>query len=509
MLVRHRFAFLPVAYALVLMVAAAPPTLGAPSTLADDLPKDVERQIDEQTEELPEELRDTVRKQISEMVRKELAKVAEKKKKAEEDAEKDDEKSADKSKSDKDEKDAGDAAADKDKGADEKSADKEEDLTAKEVKKLREEVELQEARFKHSVAMYEKQLEEKRLRIEKAKINRRLEADLAAEEQIAAQREVDRLRLEVELQKRTAEAKQLRIDAKLAEARADHAMIEQSFETEDVKEKLEERVLGDEQYPDEPFEDGVLTISVRRIELNGPIFRGAADYVCQRLDYFNNQSEKPIFLVIDDCPGGSAIEGFQIVQAIEKSKAPVHVVIKRMAASMAAIIATLADHSYCYPDALVLHHQASAYLGGTGRDIEDQMRQFKEISHRLIGAVAKKLGMSEKEFVDQMYKNRTSGDWELFGDEAVEKGWIEHVATTIREEGVRNKPKGMRNPPSQLIIIGEKSAAPAAATSQGYLERYEVELKEQVDAEGKRYVQLPRLSPLDAYLIYNPDGYYR
>jgi ATP-dependent Clp protease protease subunit len=229
--------------------------------------------------------------------------------------------------------------------------------------------------------------------------------------------------------------------------------------------------------------------------------------VCQRLDYFNNQSDKPIFLVIDDCPGGSAIEGFQIVQAIKRSKAQVHVVVKRMAASMAAIIATLADHSYCYPDALILHHQASAYLGGTGRDMEDQMRQFKEISHRLIGAVAKKLRMSEKEFVDQMYKNRSSGDWELFGDEAVDQGWVEHVATTIREEGVRTMPKGMRSSPTRFLIAGEK--APANAQSNGYLERYEVQLKEELDAEGKRHVRLPRLSPLDAYLLYNPDGYYR
>jgi hypothetical protein len=30
-----------------------------------------------------------------------------------------------------------------------------------------------------------------------------------------------------------------------------------------------------------------------------------------------------------------------------------------------------------------------------------------------------------------------------------------------------------------------------------------------VDAEGRRYMLLPRISPLDACFIYNPDGYYR
>lgn len=505
MLDRNYIPRLPILVACLSLLVAAPAIHAAPETADEKLPADVKKQIEEETGKLPDEIREKVRKQISEAVTKELEAIAAKKKAVEGES-KDEEKDAKPSEADgeKDKKEKSAESSDADK--DGKESEKADAPSAKELKKLREEIELQEARFKHSVAMYEKELEQKRLAIEKAKIDRRLQTDQAAEESAIAQRELERLKLEVVLTKTKAEAEQLRIDSELAKARAEKAVIEQSFATEDVKEKLEDRVLGDESYPDEPFKDGVLTISLRRIELNGPIFGGAADYVCQRLDYFNNQSDKPIFLVIDDCPGGSAIEGFEIVQAMRKSKAPVHVVIKRMAASMAAIIATLADHSYCYPDALVLHHQASAYLGGTGRDMEDQMRQFKEISHRLIGAVAKKLNMSEKEFVDQMYANRASGDWELFGDEAVKKGWVEHIATTIREQGVRTKPTGMRKTPLS-IFLGQDSAQ--AAAPQGYLERYEVQLKEEVDPEGKRFVRLPRLSPLDAYLIYNPDGYYR
>jgi ATP-dependent Clp protease protease subunit len=504
MLVKYRAHLLSIVHAsLLIALVAAPVALASTARADDELPEDIQKQIDEETEDLPEEIIERVRKEISEAVRKELD-LAEKKKGEEKDTKKDDKKA----KSDDDEKETKSSKSDEKSDDDAKPSKDADGLTAKEVKKLREEIELQEARFRHSVAMYEKKLEQQRLKVEKSKIDRRLQTDLAAEEQVEIQRELDQLKLDVELQKKRTEAEQLKRDAALAKLRAEKAEIDQSLLTEDAKELLEDRVVGEERFPDEPFKDGVLSISLRRIELNGPIFTGAADYVCQRLDYYNNQSDKPIFLVIDDCPGGSAIEGFQIVQAIRKSKAPVHVVVKRMAASMAAIITTLADHSYCYPDSLILHHQASAYLGGTGRDIEDQMRQFKEISHRLIGAVSKKLGISEKEFVDQMYKNRSSGDWELFGDEAVEKGWVQNIATTIREEGVRSKPKGQRAPLSHFLIIGEDGGA-AANQPQNYLERYEVQLKEEVDAEGKRHVRLPRLSPLDAYLIYNPDGYYR
>jgi ATP-dependent Clp protease protease subunit len=499
MRLKYRLSLLPTVGAFVVMAFLA--VAVSPAVAADKLPEDLQKQIDKETEKLPEKIREKVRKQIYEVVSKELEAAA--KEKSEEG---DDEKKAEKSKADEKDKKPADSKDDAKGGKGTEAAD---DPTAKQVKKLREEVELQEAKFKHSVAMYEKQVEAQRLALEKLKIDRRLKTEQATEEQANLQQESERLRVEVELQKKKTEAEQLRIDSELAKLRAEKAKIEQSLLTEDFQEKLEERVLGEEKYPDEPFRDGVLRISLRRIELNGPIFNGAADYVCQRLDYFNNQSDKPIFLVIDDCPGGSAIEGFQIVQAMRKSKAPVHVVVKRMAASMAAIITTLADNSYCYPDALILHHQASAYLGGTGRDMEDQMRQFKEISHRLIGAVAKKLGLSEKEFVDQMYKNRSSGDWELFGDEAVKKGWVEHIATTIHEDGVRTMPKGLRLPPQQFFIFGGEGSAAAGNAPQGYMERYEVQLKEEVDAKGKRYVQLPRISPLDAYLLYNPDGYYR
>ena len=34
-------------------------------------------------------------------------------------------------------------------------------------------------------------------------------------------------------------------------------------------------------------------------------------------------------------------------------------------------------------------------------------------------------------------------------------------------------------------------------------------LVEKTDEKGRPYVNLPRLSPLDAYYLYNPDNYFR
>jgi|GEM_PF-3541051 len=472
-----------------------------PATFSREIPDDWEEQIDKQTEQLPEEIREQMREKLKEAVRVRLSEM-----------ETDVEESSTEEESDSEVESTKDSqGADKEsaKKSDKKEEPKKEksaqDLLNEEAKKLRTEIELYATRFKHQVAMYEKEIAARRLQNEKSKIDRKLEADRVAGQVLVMQRERDRLKLEIDVIKQQTTLKQARATAKIAAAKATKAELELAMTVETAKEKLENRILGEESYPDEPFQEGVLRVSLRRIELNGPILEGAADYVCQRIDYFNNQSNKPIFLVIDSCPGGSIIEGFQIVQSIEKSEAPVHVVVKRFAASMAAIITTLADHSYCYPDAIILHHQASTLMYGNGRAIKDQTRQLKEMSSRLIGPVAEKQGLSEEEFVDLMYKNRTSGDWDLFGDQAVQRKWVNSIVTTIREEGIRNRPTGTRKPPSLRSLLGKQSSEVVT----GYLERYEVTLSEETDEKGRRFVLLPRLSPVDAWMIYSPDGYYR
>ena len=73
----------------------------------------------------------------------------------------------------------------------------------------------------------------------------------------------------------------------------------------------------------------MLYISDRRIAFNGAVTEQLADYVCTRIAFYNNQSsEFPIFIVVDNSPGGSVAAGYQIQKAMAASKAPVHVVVK-------------------------------------------------------------------------------------------------------------------------------------------------------------------------------------
>ncbi|MEM1108969.1 MAG: ATP-dependent Clp protease proteolytic subunit [Planctomycetota bacterium] len=347
-----------------------------------------------------------------------------------------------------------------------------------ELAELTKQKQLREAKLASELA--ELQSKTQKLQATQALADAERRAELAAiqhEHQLLTVRN-EKIKQELAAERLQAEADQARAMAKLKLANA-------SVQQRQADEKLDNTVEEELVYRDEPFDDGVLYISDRRIPLNGPIITGTADYVTDRIHFFNNENaDAPIFLVIDNCPGGSVMEGYRIVKAIEASDAPIHVVVKSFAASMAAIITTLADHSYAYPNAIMLHHQMSAGAFGNMTDIEDQFENLREWEARLAVPVAEKMGVSPERFREMMYEDRASGDWDEFADRAVELKWVNAIVNEVREEGVRTKPAGEAPKPWYWSLFAQ-------------------------DEHGQTYVNLPPLAPMDAYMMYNPRNFYR
>ena len=237
-------------------------------------------------------------------------------------------------------------------------------------------------------------------------------------------------------------------------------------------------------------EDGTLVISDRRIPLNGLITANTADFVSSRIQYWNNKDRQlPIFIVIDASPGGSVMAGYRILKSMESSEAPVHVVVKSFAASMAAAITTLATESYAYPNAVILHHQISSVV--MAQLNLTQQREFHEESQRwwerLGTPVAAKMGITPDELIKKMYAKSSSGDWSEFGEQAKELKWVNHIVNGIDETSFT------KNPDSVEPARGAKPST----------------LAEEIDGTGKPFVWLPHLNPQDVYFLYNSDGYYR
>lgn len=256
----------------------------------------------------------------------------------------------------------------------------------------------------------------------------------------------------------------------------------------------ESQVNEPQPYLNEPFKEGELIISDRRIELDTVIIPGISEYVIERIHYYNNKStEYPIFLVIDRCYGGSVMEGAKIVEAMEDSQAPIYVVVKSFAASMAAVITAFADRSYAYPHAIIIHHQMISFAFGNKKQLEEQLQVAEEWTERIMKPIADKMGITMEAFVEGMYKKSSTGNWREFADEAVKLKWIDAIADRIQDTSYSKKP---------LEEEEEISEEDGTLLSSEYLH-------EKIDQHEQPYLKLPHLGALDLYFLYNPDNYYR
>ena len=293
-----------------------------------------------------------------------------------------------------------------------------------------------------------------------------------------------------------AEAKQLQLEAANTISRLSNELAR--FQKEDEARKVATKAKP--KYLKEPLVDGTLVISDRRIAFNGAVTEGLADYVSQRINFYNNQSsEFPIFIVVDNSPGGSVAAGYQIQKAMAASKAPVYVVVKGFAASMTAVIATLAERSYCYPNTIILHHQVSNSARGNMTVLKEQVEFTNRWFERLGTPVAKKMGLTLPEFVKQMYANDSTGDWQAFGDKAKELKWVDHVIERIEETAVLDL---LPVPVAPTAMPSPLPQPPTRTEVSGVVSR--------VDDKGRPYFELPALAnPFDAWWLYDPQGLYR
>jgi ATP-dependent Clp protease protease subunit len=325
--------------------------------------------------------------------------------------------------------------------------------------------------------------------LESAQRRETLERELATlraeEERLKLANSVAAHRLEARLSDMRVQDTELKI--RRAQLEMDVAQLQTNLSVREKQEVLRDLAPAGQEYVTEPFRDGSLQISDRRIALNGLITPAIADLVVERIDYFNNQStEFPIFLVIDASPGGSVMAGSKIIKGMEGSQAPVYVVVKSYAASMAAVITASARRSFAYPNAVLVHHQISWLGAGNLTQQREQLEQAEQWWRRLAEPLAQRMGLTLDQFIARMYEQNSDGDWREFADRAKELRWVDEVVDTIRETSLDKNPDRFGPRPSLRL-----------------------ELPEQVDPEGNAYVVVPRLAPFDCYFVYNPDRYYR
>lgn len=314
--------------------------------------------------------------------------------------------------------------------------------------------------------------------------------------------EKEKLTREASLAKLEAEKLASEVKALQAASSLKTSALQAEISEIEAKEKRENYANATPKYLANPLlENGTLVVSDRRIPFNGPVTSRLADQVTTRINYFNNKDpEKPIFIVIDDSPGGSVMAGYRILKAMEGSEAPVYVVVKSFAASMAACITTLAEKSYAYPNAVILHHQISQTFMFSSLNLTDQKENYENMKKwwaRLADPISQKMGITSDEFIEMMYNKTKSGDWTEFGDDAKKLKWVDNVVERIHETSL------LKNPDAK------KPATTVTRTTETGVTSRPDGLVPAIDDKGNPYLILPRRNPKDVYLMYNPDGYYR
>lgn len=378
------------------------------------------------------------------------------------------------------------------------------ELTANRDKLLLEN-ELKEAMQKRKVA--DLLAEKERLELAKEKLELQNAIREAEQKQKMLDSSMEKSRLELANQLQEEKNKREELNLNLENARLSFKSAELEFERnrkrrylDELDEKIANRAKQEEwesqsnkppQYLLEPVVDGRLVISDRRILLNEPILPGLADYITERISFFNSKNDKyPIFLVIDRCMGGSVLEGAQILKAMHSSTAPVYVVVRTMAASMAATITALAERSFAYPNAIVVHHQILVGFYGNMTQQKERLQMSNDWAERLMTPVAEKMGVSLDEFIKQMYEHNSDGNWVEFADQARKFNWVTEIVTEVEETAYVKKPEESQEPLANTLSLS-------------------MNLKESRDENGHPYMQLPYLGPGDFYYMYNPDNYYR
>ena len=270
--------------------------------------------------------------------------------------------------------------------------------------------------------------------------------------------------------------------------------LQAEVEQRNAKKKRATYADGGAVYLKEPLQkDGTLVISDRRIDFNGVVTPWKANYVTDRIQFFNNQNTNyPIFIVIGESPGGSLQAGWRILKAMEKSQAPVYVVVKGYAASMAAVITTLAEKSCAYPDAIILHHQPWVFLVGpyNVKERKELHEQAQEVWNRIGGRVAKKMGISLKKLDKLLYEKSVRGDWWEYADKAKKLKWVDCIISGIKDSSIREMPD------------------PANYTCGKYFKEY-FGVTAETAPTGGSVVNLPALGAPDFHYLYNPDNRYQ
>ena len=142
---------------------------------------------------------------------------------------------------------------------------------------------------------------------------------------------------------------------------------------------------------------------------------------------------EPIYLILNT-PGGSVIDGMDIVSMAQSLKRPVHTVTV-FAASMGFVIAQHLNIRYILQNGILMSHRMKTGMGAAevGGELDEALSFAKAISRVINNICAQRLSMSV-----EAYEARIADEWWLYGQHAVDNKAADEIITVSCSEGLIN-----------------------------------------------------------------------
>lgn len=169
----------------------------------------------------------------------------------------------------------------------------------------------------------------------------------------------------------------------------------------------------------------------RILFLNTPVESTMANILTAQLLWLDQQSDKPINMYINS-PGGSVIDGLQLIDTMNFINAPISTTCLGMAASMGAVILSCGEKGkrFVLPHSRVMIHQVSSQMHGTYEDMRIEFEQTERCKKDIYNILSKNIGKSYEEIESLCDRN----NW-FIGQEAVELGIADKVIEAVKKEG--------------------------------------------------------------------------
>lgn len=161
----------------------------------------------------------------------------------------------------------------------------------------------------------------------------------------------------------------------------------------------------------------------RVLFVNTDVNSTMANILTAQLLWLDQQSDKPINMYINS-PGGSVIDGLQLIDTMNFINAPISTTCLGMAASMGAVILSCGDKGkrFALPHSRVMIHQVSSGMSGTYADMKIEFEQTEKCKNDVYNILADNMGKT----YDEIEKLCDRNNW-FIGQEAVDLGIVDSL----------------------------------------------------------------------------------